>query len=883
MRKVLMLPTRGQALNDQSNSINQIVLRLADHLPQFGYELTDNPSEADLVAGHAGQTHTNLPVDVALCHGLYPTAYPGADPWHNSANQSVINNLITAKAVIVPSEWVADILRRDMHINPVVLPWAIDFDQWGPGDNQGYVLWNKTRTDQVCDPTPIVELAKRVPAAHFVTTYGNGNGAPPNLRIIGRQTYDAMKPIIQNAGVYLATTKETGGIGIIEAMACAIPVLGYRHGNIVNLVKHGINGYLVDPGDLDGLIEGLAYCQRWRDQLGANGRQMASVFNWDNVAHMLADVFDSVLNAAAEERPKVSVVVPCHNYGQYVAQAINSVAMQLTGFDTELIVVDDGSTDNSADKANQAIAALDNPRLTARVHQQANAGVAAARNVGINQAKGEYIVCLDADDMLGDPKFLQTLSDALDADRGLGIVFTGLQTIDDQGNRGAVSNWPNGYNFERQLEGGNQVPTCCMFRREAWRRAGGYRPQYTPAEDAELWTRIAGIGYRTRQAVDAPWFLYRVHGGSLSDDVRQGKRPEPDWRTDKPWVNDKHYPLAANGVARPVRNYDRPKVSIIVPVAAYHVPYLGQALDSIERQTERFWECIVVNDTGADLPGLAPYPWAKVTNTPGGLGAGAARNIGAQLATAPLLTFLDADDLLLPKFLELTLRKYQQCGRYIYTDWLSLNKEGQIEPHQTPEFVTGDVFRKPVQHAVNILMRRSWFEQIGGFDKTMDSWEDVDFFMRLGKANICGARVPEPLFIYRYTTGQRRENGEQKKAEIIGYLNEHYDEYIRGTMACSCSGSTPQQVTVSSGGGAIATIAADSLVRVVYNGPLGQHSLGFGKTSYGYRKGGDVFYVRAEHVTQYPELFTPIAEVVEEKVSTPIPPPPPRLTLNEAV
>lgn len=880
MRKVLMLPTPQQARNDTSNSINQIVLHLALTLPEYGYELTENRGEADLIAGHAGQTHSDIHADVAHCHGLYPTAYPNlVEPWHTSANQSVVNNLITARSITCPSEWVADILRRDMHVSPTIVPWAIDFEAWKRGENQGYVLWNKTRKDGVCDPTPIFELAKRLPSISFISTFApNPVG---NLRIIDRQPFHVMKSIVQNAGVYLATTKETFCISALEAMASGVPVLGYKHGNVPNLVAHGVTGYLVEPGDIDGLAEGLAYCFRHREQLGANAREMARLFTWDKVARMIAGVYDGLFETPLH--PKVSVVIPCFNYAQYIGEAINSVAEQVTGFNVELIIVDDGSTDGSRAAINEALARpgfdINQKLYDAKVIDQPNSGVAAARNRGISQATGDYIVCLDADDRLGDPAFLKLLADALDADRSLGIAFTGLLTIDADGKPGQPSAWPHGFSWERQLEGGNQIPTCCMFRRVAWRRAGGYKSQYQPAEDAELWTRIIALGFGAKHVVEAPWFHYRIHPGSLSDTIRQGQRPEPDWRTDKPWVNDKQYPCAANGIARPVRNYDKPKVAIIVPCADYHIPFLAQALDSIERQTERYWECIVVNDTTQPLP-LVPYPWARLVSTEGGRGAGFARNLGVKSSTAPFVTFLDADDILMPTFLEKALRQYQATGRYIYTDWLSVNKNGQLEEHKTPEFVVGDVFSKPTPHAINVLVKRAWHDQVGGFDESMTTWEDVDYFMRLAKAGICGARVAEPLFIYRYLTGQRREQGERIKAQVIASFNTKYREYIQGEKMCGCSNAVPAAQLKNQNG---TQLDPAQLVRISYQPDRNDwHFLMVDKTNYGYHQKGDTFYVRAEHAQRFPDRFVPISEVFEEKVKTPVPPPPPAVRQTDS-
>src|SRR5689334_2941162 len=112
MRKVLMFPLPSHARQDATQSINNIVLALQKHLPAYGYELTENPHEADLVAGHAGTPDGKTRVDVAHLSGLYPTAY-GGDGWWWSINSRVIETCRHAKAVTVPSAWVGEILQRD--------------------------------------------------------------------------------------------------------------------------------------------------------------------------------------------------------------------------------------------------------------------------------------------------------------------------------------------------------------------------------------------------------------------------------------------------------------------------------------------------------------------------------------------------------------------------------------------------------------------------------------------------------------------------------------------------------------------------------------------------------------------------------------------------
>lgn len=859
MMRAFMLPTPTQAALDPTNSINQIVLRLQKALPAHGVELVEDRSQADLVVAHAGQTHGAEYCDVAHCHGLYPTAQFGKDEWHWQANRAVLNNVQHAKAVTVPSQWVADMFRRDMHFSPRVVPWAIDSAEWSSQPHQGYVLWNKTRVDGVCDPAPMIELAKRANRQLFLTTFGEGT---PNIKTVGRQTYDVMRDAIQHAEIYLATSKETFGISTLEAMASGVPILGFRWGGTADLVEHGVTGYLVDPGDYDGLLEGLTYCKQHRDVLGANARIAAQSYTWDHVAEQFAEVYQSAI--APRTGVKVSVVIPVHNYAAYVPFAIASVKVQEGNF--ECVIVDDGSVDNSAEVIQDAIKG--DPRFS--LIKQANAGVAEARNRGIRAAKGDYVVCLDADDMLGNQQFLSTLSAALDGDPTLGIVFTGLNLVNEDHSRWAPSTWPNGFDFDLQVQGRNQIPTCCMFRREAWALAGGYRKKYTPAEDAELWLRIGALGYGAKQVVNDPWFLYRWHDKSLSTPVRTGKEYEPDWRLDKGWVRNNNRPMAALGEAPrgtwPVHNYDRPDVSVIVPVGAYHLKYLSEALDSVEAQTAWNWELIVVNDSGQPLPAEVSIsrPYIRVVTTSGGCGASYARNRGIEAAKAPLVTFLDADDLYDPMFVEYMLKAHQRTNRYAYCDWNSISKDGRWERNETPEYDPNEVFRRTSIHSINVLIPRQWCFDVGLFNEGMHTWEDVEFFMKLAAHGYCGIRVSEPLLTYRYSTGQLREQGELIKDDLKAKLRAQFKDYIEDGKMCSCNESPIPQPDVPG-----------ESVLIEYNGPAGMHTV-IGRATrqaYGYRSKGDVFKIDLADVQADPESFLRLQEI-SPAAATPIPPPP---------
>lgn len=295
--KVWMTPTPSEAGRDITNAINQIVVRVNKYLPEFGVELVEQPDRAHLFAGHAGQGSQGQ-VDVAHFHGLYPTAQ-GSDNY--AINKEVIRNLRSAYRITAPSQWIADVIRRDMHVEPAIIGWGVDTDEWTPlKSHANYVIWNKARVDNVSNPQPMLDLAARAHDVLFLTTFGAGT---PNVKTIGRQPYEVMKNYVRNAAVYLSTNVETFGIGLFEAMSAGVPVLGFRQGAQADYIQHGIHGFLAEPGDLDGLYKGLVYCMAHRERLGANARELAKHFTWRKVAEGFAGVYHEVMAIKGDMRP----------------------------------------------------------------------------------------------------------------------------------------------------------------------------------------------------------------------------------------------------------------------------------------------------------------------------------------------------------------------------------------------------------------------------------------------------------------------------------------------------------------------------------------------------------------------------------------------------
>jgi glycosyltransferase involved in cell wall biosynthesis len=199
--------------------------------------------------------------------------------------------------------------------------------------------------------------------------------------------------------------------------------------------------------------------------------------------------------------PKVSVVITCYNYGDYLEEAIDSV-LGSTFTDIEIIVVNDGSTDPHT---LSVLDQLNKPKT--RVVHQTNMGAAAARNAGIRQARGEYIYSLDADDKVH-PTLLEKAVAVLDKRPKVGMVSSWLRAFGQK--RFVVKYRP--YNFYMLLFRNNLV-SGSMFRKIAWEQAGGYYESLLGYEDWEFWISIGAKGW-LGYIIPEPLFLYRKHPNS---------------------------------------------------------------------------------------------------------------------------------------------------------------------------------------------------------------------------------------------------------------------------------------------------------------------------------------------------------------------------------
>ena len=198
--------------------------------------------------------------------------------------------------------------------------------------------------------------------------------------------------------------------------------------------------------------------------------------------------------------PNVSVVMSVFNGERFVRQAVDSILAQtLTSF--EFVVVDDGSTDTTA----EILESYSDPRL--RLITQERTGLIASLNRAIDGASGEYIARMDADD-ISLPQRLELQLERLEGNPGVALLGTQVEEIDEAGDTIRRHHYPtdSAAVAKALLRGATAIcHGAVIFRRACFERVGGYRQPFEHAEDYDLWLRMT----ESYDVENLPQVLYR--------------------------------------------------------------------------------------------------------------------------------------------------------------------------------------------------------------------------------------------------------------------------------------------------------------------------------------------------------------------------------------
>jgi len=558
--------------------------------------------------------------------------------------------------------------------------------------------------------------------------------------------------------------------------------------------------------------------QVWRDEGGGGfgkrlGRRLLSSLSSSSLANPerqyeievvlknpSIDLSKIDLQSRLAPAPLVSIIVPVYNGISFVPRCLESYYQSPVGVRFELIVVDNGSTDDVLPAMRSLAETHPNLKIIAN---PTNLGFAEAINQGAAAAHGEFLAVCNSD-IIVTPGWLDRLVFAMRSDPALAVASPVTNYVGEgpQLDQQAGSVTPETANqYAQKVSGQSALLTvpdrlvffCVLIRRSHFELLGGITDAFGLGnfEDDDFCLRARMAGFSL--AVLPGCFVF--HYGSKT--FQEQKIDHVQWMV----KNEKIYygRTAEFSTQIPYRHKSprslawKPMISVIVRTKDR--PYaLRRALNSLANQTFRDFEIVLVNDGGASLKDLlleyAPYLDINYVHFPESIGRSAALNAGFKHVQASWVGYLDDDDILYPTHLDLLtaeIPKHPDPG-LIYSD---ANKVLCWSEDQQQELVIIDRMRfaPPKQFSLDELLVDNWMpimsyihplrlvEEIGGYNESFSIFEDWEFLIRIaGKYPFYN--VPRPTCEYRFRFGDQFDDSTlQQRENALKYRSAVYEIY----------------------------------------------------------------------------------------------------------
>ncbi|MBK8207843.1 MAG: glycosyltransferase [Planctomycetes bacterium] len=267
-------------------------------------------------------------------------------------------------------------------------------------------------------------------------------------------------------------------VTLIESLSCGTPVITSNRPSMNEAVTDRWDGLLCDPESVTDIARAIHEIsdEGTRARLAAPARTSSEPYGFEAISRRERALYEWMLQAT---KPKVSVVMPTFNRRQFIEKAVRNVLDQEYP-ELELVVVDDGSTDDTPTILNGFVA---DPRV--KLITQENQGLSRAVNRGMAEATGHLLMWKGDDDYFADGA-IEALARELAIDPEAGLVFADYVAEDSSGKRVHVHTGPI-----HELAQRNVVGLCFLFRRSVWLAVGSVNPDFHLAEDYELWVRMS--------------------------------------------------------------------------------------------------------------------------------------------------------------------------------------------------------------------------------------------------------------------------------------------------------------------------------------------------------------------------------------------------------
>lgn len=340
---------------------------------------------------------------------------------------------------------------------------------------------------------------------------------------------DALPDALRNHRiVILPSLFESFSYVLLEAMHAKRVVVASATGIAPEIIQDGFNGYLFPVGDTAGLIRGLrlalSQSEDDRTAMGERAHHSIDSMSYSAVLETRIAAYQALRQVGPRRafpwirpvpsvpplvpgRRELSVVIPFYNMGSYIDDTLNSL-QQVTGIDMEIIIVNDGSTDQESITVLERIAA-DSPQV--HIIHTPNQGLARARNVGATQAQGSYLAFLDADDCV-EKRYYEKALEILRHFTNVSFVAAWTQYFGANDNLWITWNTEPPYILYHNTVNSSAL----IYRRQDFIQYGiNDASMVYGMEDWESVIRLVSHGYRG-VAIPEPLFRYRIRPDSMS-------------------------------------------------------------------------------------------------------------------------------------------------------------------------------------------------------------------------------------------------------------------------------------------------------------------------------------------------------------------------------
>ncbi|MCD0486843.1 glycosyltransferase [Pedobacter sp. MC2016-14] len=469
--------------------------------------------------------------------------------------------------------------------------------------------------------------------------------------------------------------------------------------------------------------------------------------------------------------PEISVIIPSHNNGTELERAIQSILQQDALINKScrlsIVLVNDAS-ESSFLPALEALK-LKYPELQL-LHTPKQSGPAAARNLGLKSAKGQFISFLDADDEW--PLNRISLLLPYFQDPNLSLVGGKVKYIVAEG---AIA--PE-IRYEDQAEQRiTHVHLGALLLRKSIFDTGFYFDEkLTYSEDVDWWLRLRE-SHTGILITEYTTLLYHVHGNNMSvhksiQDLQMLKVLHQSLQRRRKAGKDEALPQIKD--FRSIQ--PDPLISIIIPLYNGKL-LLQQALKSVLQQSYQHWELIIVDDGSTDGGAdwlTENYPQAILIRQKN-KGVAAARNTGIKAANGALIAFLDQDDEWTPDKLE---KQWLLLKQNPYCSFVTCNQLFKCADNTTlPAFFKTALLQAHRSFVPSaILIRKHALLSLGGFDENMENSNDMDLVRRLRNSGFAELNAGETLLYKWY----HANNASYQKDKIIKEMLILLQKQIKG-------------------------------------------------------------------------------------------------------